>query len=374
MGWTMGTRVIRSFLALAIVGLAAGAAFAQQPRIGNAKMQTRSAAAGLDREFRAAVAVATEPTWIGYAMATLSDGQMCCWDSADSYRGNNCCGRCRLERGENQGISTCNDDKNTGGKVKLEAPRNMVILFRAENKLVEKIRTFSEDCEIDAGGVSVVWLTDVKPAESVALLATFVGDDGAADEKPARSRLDGAVSAVALHADASADRAMESFIAAGQPDRVREQAIFWLGSARGARGFEMLKKIVREDSSPRIREKAVFALYVSRQAGATDEIIRAAKEDASSKVRGQALFWLAQKAGSKAAGAITAAIENDPDTEVKKKAVFALSQLPKDDGVPKLIEVARNNRNPAVRKQAMFWLGQSNDPRALSFFEEVLKR
>jgi len=89
-------------------------------------------------------------------------------------------------------------------------------------------------------------------------------------------------------------------------------------------------------------------------------------------VRGQALFWLAQKAGKKAASTITDAIENDPNTEVKKKAVFALSQLPKDDGVPKLIEVARNNRNPAVRKQAMFWLGQSNDPRALAFFEEVL--
>jgi hypothetical protein len=26
----------------------------------------------------------------------------------------------------------------------------------------------------------------------------------------------------------------------------------------------------------------------------------------------------------------------------------------------------------AVRQQAMFWLGQSNDPRALKFFEDVL--
>jgi len=25
-----------------------------------------------------------------------------------------------------------------------------------------------------------------------------------------------------------------------------------------------------------------------------------------------------------------------------------------------------------VRKQAMFWLGQSNDPRAVKFFEDVL--
>jgi len=26
-----------------------------------------------------------------------------------------------------------------------------------------------------------------------------------------------------------------------------------------------------------------------------------------------------------------------------------------------------------VRKQAMFWLGQSGDPRALEFFEKVLR-
>ena len=68
-----------------------------------------------------------------------------------------------------------------------------------------------------------------------------------------------------------------------------------------------------------------------------------------------------------------ARIEDDPETEVKKRAVFALSQLPHDEGVPLLIDTARKNRNPAVRKQAMFWLGQSNDPRALAFFEDVLK-
>ncbi|PYJ85321.1 MAG: hypothetical protein DME22_09630, partial [Verrucomicrobia bacterium] len=73
-----------------------------------------------------------------------------------------------------------------------------------------------------------------------------------------------------------------------------------------------------------------------------------------------------------AAKAISDAIENDPETDVKKKAVFALSQLPKDEGIPKLVRVARANRNREVRKDAMFWLGQSNDPRALAFFEEVL--
>jgi hypothetical protein len=40
--------------------------------------------------------------------------------------------------------------------------------------------------------------------------------------------------------------------------------------------------------------------------------------------------------------------------------------------VPLLIQTARTNKNPVVRKQAMFWLGQSKDPRALAFFEEIL--
>ena len=52
--------------------------------------------------------------------------------------------------------------------------------------------------------------------------------------------------------------------------------------------------------------------------------------------------------------------------------MFALSQMPAEEGVPLLINVARTNSNPEVRKQAMFWLGQSKDPKALAFFEEVL--
>jgi HEAT repeat protein len=71
---------------------------------------------------------------------------------------------------------------------------------------------------------------------------------------------------------------------------------------------------------------------------------------------------------------IRGAIDNDPEFRVKERAVFALSQLPKDEGVPLLIEVAKSNRSPEVRKKAMFWLGQSRDPRATKFFEELLRR
>jgi hypothetical protein len=358
-----------------LIALAASAA-AQEPRFSNAKMQPRSAAAGLEREFRAIVSAQETPAWIGYSVPVLGEHQMCCWNSVNSYRySGGCCGGCRLE-GQNE-VTYNNSDENRS--VKLEGPQNMLVLFRVAGKSVEKIRTFSEDCAMDAGGLPVHWLTGVEPAESVALLATFVRVGGPGgiesdDDKPTRRLADASIAAIALHADAAADAALEGFISPSQSEWLRGQTAFWLGSARERRGYDILKRMLRDDPSDRVRDKVVFALSVSKVPESVDTMIAVAREDQSKHVRGQALFWLGQKAGKKAAQAITAAIEDDPDTDIKKKAVFALSQLPKDQGVPLLIQVAKTNKNPAVRKQAMFWLGQSNDQRALDFFEQVLKQ
>jgi hypothetical protein len=342
---------------------------AQEPRFTNANVQRYAVPVGrLEAEVRARVTAAVSPVWIGWAVPVEREHQMCCW-SADRYSG--CCGGCKLETAKGESFVSGENLR----AVKLEGPQWMLVLLRAEQRSVGKLRTFSEDCQIDAGGLVVHWLTGVSPAESIALLRAFVRDTGSSDEeRPARRMSDAAVMAIALHADPAADRALDDFAAAGQPEKIREQAIFWMGSARGRGGLERLRRIVREDASPRIREKAIFALHVNKEPASVDEIIRAAKEDSSARVRGQALFWLAQRAGAKASEAITEAIENDPETEVKKRAVFALSQLPKEEGVPKLIQIARTNKNPAVRKQAMFWLGQSNDSRALAFFEDVLRK
>ena len=61
------------------------------------------------------------------------------------------------------------------------------------------------------------------------------------------------------------------------------------------------------------------------------------------------------------------------DIEIRKQAVFALSQRPTEEGVPALIRIARTNRHAELRKTALFWLGQSEDPRALTLFEEILR-
>ena len=257
------------------------------------------------------------------------------------------------------------------GAVKLEGADTMVVLFRVVNRQVERVRVFSEDCQLDAGGREVRWLTGVKPAESVALLESLIAAQPATER---RDRIvDGAISAIALHEDAAATASLERLLSASQPQHVRAKVPFWLGNTRGRRGLEILQRVIKEDSSAEVKKKAVFGISQSREPQAVDVLIENAQSNADAAVRSEAIFWLAQKAGNKAAAAITERIEQDPDTEVKKRAVFALSQLPKDEGVPLLLQVARTKSNPAVRKQAIFWLGQSKDPRALDFFAEILK-
>jgi hypothetical protein len=306
--------------------------------------------------------------WLGYSVAQISgERSLCC--EHDTRNDSDTCGECRLEShnyGEN--IST---HTSASAPIGLEGPREFAVLFRAESGKIGQIRILSMNCAADAGGLKVVWLGRVNDAESVNLLEKFaLGEnlDSLSTEKVAK----GALTAIALHADSSADRALESFVAANQSIALRKDAVFWLGEARGADGLRLLRKMSHDDPDTQVREQITFAFSISKEPGALSELIRMAHEDESARVRGQALFWLGQKAGQKAAQAISGAIDNDPDTDVKRKAVFALSQMPPKEGVPKLISVAQTNRNPQVRKEAMFWLGQSEDPQALAFLEKIL--
>ena len=348
---------------------------AQQPRIQNGTVSTQPAGSPFAQSFRSLVSSASDVTWIGYAVPVI-DGErvMCCFNSGTTYgegtvtNVSGCCGLCRLENSSGTSMSTRSQPASPAGVVKLEGSDRMIVMFRIENRAVERVRVFSEDCQLDAGGRPVRWLDNVRPSDSIALLESLIGT-----QPETRNRVsDGAVTAIAMHGDSAADVSLDRLVASTQPESVRKKVTFWLGNSRGQHGYQTLQRVLRDDASIEVRKGAIFGLSQSKVPQALDTLIATARNDAEPRLRGEALFWLAQKAGDKAAATIADRIDQDPDTEVKKKAVFALSQLPKDEGVPLLIKVARTNTNPEVRKQAMFWLGQSRDSRAADFFAEVL--
>ncbi len=267
---------LRSGLASLLV--AVGTTASGQGRITNGQIDTHAATQPLEREIAAATSRGAA-RWIGYRFKVAA-------------------GRKSMDCLERTHIA-------------LEGASEVSVLARFEGTALTRLRTATPECEIDAGGLPVTWLENVKADDSAAWLASIVNGPNA----DVRDRL----------------------------NRVTRPALVALGMTEGAASSRALVNIARNHPAP--------------------------------AVRNDALFWLSQRAGDQlAAGAIAEAIEKDPDTDVRKRAVFALSQLPRDEGIPKLIDVAKNNRNTAVRQQAMFWLGQSGDPRALKFFEDVLTK
>jgi hypothetical protein len=340
----------------------------ETPHVVNAKLEMRTVSQNLSATVEQIASENASARWIGYSVERMpGSGQVGCENFGG--RGDALCGTCRLET--DNGDGSTHSHGATAETVALEGSEKMAVLLRVADKRVMRIRIASNDCTLDAGGLQFVWLTGVTAQDSVALLTKFVRPEDFRNEDD-HAITEQALTAIALHAGDEADRAFADFVAPQQANELRKKATFWLGAARGKSGLILLQKMAKSDADSDVRAQVTFALFVSKEPAATEEMIRMAHNDESTQVRGQALFWLAQKADKKASEAITGAIQNDPDTEVKKKAVFALSQMPKEEGVPKLIDVARTNKNFEVRKQAMFWLGQSNDPRALAFFEKIL--
>jgi hypothetical protein len=339
---------------------------AQEPQVTNAKLVPRSLQGGLQPTVSEITRAEAGPVWIAYSVP-VADGEhtMCCFDFSKWQKNPRCCGGCRLER-EHGGFINGTVD----GCKPLEPAKNFFVLLRVSNHQIRKAKAYSADCALDVGGLNLYWLGQAPGAESVALLEKLIKDFGSKADDLA----DEAITAIAMHADSSADAVLDRLVAKDNPRDVRHQAAFWLGEMRGHHGFETLQRLLRADESEELLEQVVFAISESKDPQAQPELIRLARQDARSQVRSQALFWLAQSAGKKVGSVITDAMDQDPDTDVKKKAVFALTQMPEDEGVPLLIQVAKTNRNPVVRKEAIFWLGQSEDSRALDYIESILTK
>lgn len=155
--------------------------------------------------------------------------------------------------------------------------------------------------------------------------------------------------------------------------RWRGTAALDLGTVPPAAATDYLLGLA-ERGEGRPAKDAIFPASIAEGAVVWPRLLTLAKDaERPRQVRESALFWVGQAVGD----AVTAGLQeivDDPsgDREVRKSAVFSLSQRPKDESVPALIRIARTHKDPELRRSAVFWLGQSNDPRAVGFFEEVL--
>ena len=163
---------VRVFVVALGVAAVTASAYGQAP-ITNAKVDMRSAAQGVDRVVQAVVA-SRMPAWLGYRLATAPNARRTC--------GGN------------------------GSHVLLEPPSEFYVLARFENGSLVRLRTFTPECDIDAGGLPLVWLTDLKPADGVAWLVQLARTSPDIDIKRA------AMNALARAGDPSATAFFEEIL------------------------------------------------------------------------------------------------------------------------------------------------------------------
>src|SRR4051812_33732080 len=217
-----------------------------KPKLVNAKVQTVDASSGL-RPVVDRLTKEQGPLWIAYLIPTMrKERTMCCFDNWNGVQQNGCCSGCRLENQE----GSFNVGTMKGENCNLEPADFAFVFLRAQGGHITKTRVFSRDCALDAAGLNVYWLTGVKPAESVVLLAGIVRSDDIDPDKGKRVGSQ-AVLAIAIHNDPSVDPTLESFLAPNMPRKTRQETAFWLGQERGEKGLEILRKAIKNDSDER---------------------------------------------------------------------------------------------------------------------------
>ncbi len=195
---------------LALWLAAASLPLAAQPRLLiNAKVDTRPASGGLEREFKTLLAAQPQPAWIAYSVPAQGRGLGCELVSPGGWW--------------------------APGTVHLEPPDHMVLMFRVEANVVERVRALSPDCEIDAGGLPVHWLADVAPGESAALLARLA--EGNARLRPQ------AYSALARTAEGIS--ALIGTVKSNRDAEARKQAMSALSRSRDPRAAALFEDMLK---------------------------------------------------------------------------------------------------------------------------------
>jgi tetratricopeptide (TPR) repeat protein len=155
---------------------------------------------------------------------------------------------------------------------------------------------------------------------------------------------------------------------------LREKAIFWLGQQRAAGNTEFLRGLYGRLTNEDLKEKILFSLSQQRGVGNDRWLMDiAVNAREPQELRKKALFWAGQT--GVASSEFASLYDRMSDQELKDQIIFVFSQRGRDAAaMDKLFAIARADRDPELRKKAIFWLGQSRDPRAQKFLEDLINR
>ena len=239
--------------------LAAAASLAAQSPVVNAVVEKRAPSADFARDIRTAADRPT-PAWIGYRVpiARRSDAAL------QTYAG--CCGQCRLA-----------------------PPTDLVVLARVQRGEILELRPLAVDCDMDAGGMPLIWFEPVTAEASVAWLRTFV----ATPPDGTRRLEQQALTAIAQHAGPAAASALVAFARSGTT-QIRGQAMSWLARRAADQALPAIDAALQKDPDTEVKKLAVNALTRFPNGEGIPKLMDVARTHPNAEVRRQAMRQLGE--------------------------------------------------------------------------------
>jgi len=229
--------------------------------------------------------------------------------------------------------------------------------------------TARNDPDEDVREQAVFWLSQVGSAKATTALDSILLNSTNPELQ------DKAVFALSQIESPESERMLRDYAERqAAPEETREKAIFWLSQQGKGDNAGFLRGLYARLDNQDLKEKVLFSIS---QIGGADNLNwlmdLAANEQEPVEMRKKALFWAGQS-DDVSLERLTALYDRMKSPEMKEQMIFVYSQRDEGAALDKLIDIAKHETDPELRKKAIFWIGQSHDPKAAQYLQEVVSQ
>ena len=241
------------------------------------------------------------------------------------------------------------------------------VFYQWDGKAVSDLFIAGSECPVAVGNSVLTEIAQVSSKQSAQFLNQLVNN-------ARRDRINSsALAALANHKGSDAQNALQKLTRSNNQE-TRENAIFWMGQARNAAGFEFLDELLSDSSvDGNSKERAIFALSVNSDKRADQKLLSIAEKHGNQELRGKALFWLAQDSNKEALPLIKKILKQKNNEDLIDKTVFSLAEFKSQEARDLLKDIALQHQSSYVRSKAIFWLSQDRDEEAYDVLMKIVQ-
>lgn len=183
-----------------------------------------------------------------------------------------------------------------------------------------------------------------------------------------------------LHAFSEMDdaRAAQKLAQVARSDadaQLRASAIHWLGERSDDATVDELMKIYDADQSGEVRMQILHSFSEMKNPRARAKLVEAARGSSDLQQRVAAIHWLMDEGDTPQDVELLASLyDSEKNDQVKASILHSLADSQQKVALRKLMDVARRDPSVEMRKMAIHAIGESRDPEALKFLEEIIKQ